>query len=108
MQSEEIKALKDYLAFLEAGYSRTFSMAYAHHYRETEEDIEKGKQLRDAIKNAQQPKEGGSDELKSLLEDIDFELAMYEDYLHGKHGQRVTELRYKIKDFLKKWSLLIS
>ncbi len=48
---EEIEARKEYIELMEKAYNRAFSMAYAHHYRESQEDINKGEALRNKIKS---------------------------------------------------------
>lgn len=39
--------------------------------------------------------------LIDVLSDVDEDLRAMEDYLHGKEGKMVTELRYKIADYIK-------
>ena len=55
--------------------------------------------MNDVIEQAKEMENKQREEKDNIISEIDFELAMIEDYAHGEVGNAITNLRHKIQQY---------
>lgn len=57
--------------------------------------------LQEEIIKAKEMEKQQTEEKDDIINEIDFELSMIEDYTHGEVGKAITNLRHKIQQYYK-------